>query len=44
MMIVKRVLRGILTLFITIVVVFALVRAVPGDPAQLLAGSDATEE
>lgn len=43
-MLIKRILRGMLTLAITVVVVFVLVRSVPGDPAELMAGSDATEQ
>ena len=43
-MLIKRILRGILTLAITVVVVFVLVRSVPGDPAELMAGGEATEQ
>ena len=43
-LIIKRVGRGILTLFITIVIVFTLIRSVPGDPAVIMAGADATDE
>ena len=35
----ERVLRGILTVFVTLTVVFLLIRLAPGDPASLLAGS-----
>lgn len=43
-LIIKRIGRGILTLFITVVIVFTLIRAVPGDPAVIMAGADATDE
>lgn len=43
-MILKRTLRGCLTLAIVTVIVFFLLRAVPGDTATMLAGADATEE
>ena len=43
-MILKRALRGLLTLVIVTVIVFALLRAVPGDAATMLAGADATPE
>ncbi len=43
-MILKRALRGALTLIIVTVIVFVLLRAVPGDAATMLAGSDATPE
>ncbi len=43
-MLAQRALRGVLTLLVTIVVVFALVHAVPGNPAYILLGNDATPE
>ncbi len=43
-MILKRVLRGLLTLAIVMVVVFVLLRSMPGDAATMLAGADATPE
>lgn len=35
----ERVLRGLLTIFVTLTVVFLLIRMAPGDPASILAGS-----
>lgn len=43
-MIIKRVLRGILTLAIVVCLIFILLRVVPGDPASMLAGPEASEE
>ena len=43
-MILKRALRGLLTLIIVTVLVFVLLRVVPGDAANMLAGGDATPE
>lgn len=43
-MVLKRLLRGALTLFIVVVLIFVLLRVVPGDPAAMLAGEDATPE
>lgn len=43
-MILTRLLRGLITLAIVTVLVFVLLRSVPGDMAAMLAGGDATEE
>ena len=43
-MILTRLLRGLITLAIVTVLVFILLRSVPGDMAAMLAGGDATEE
>lgn len=43
-MILKRVLRGLLTMAIVIVLIFFLMRIAPSDPATLLAGEEASEE
>ena len=43
-MILTRLLRGLVTLAIVTVLVFVLLRSVPGDTAAMLAGGDATEE
>lgn len=43
-LILKRTLRGCLTLVIVTVLVFVLLRVLPGDAATMLTGSDATEE
>lgn len=43
-MILKRLFRGVLTLVIVVVLIFVLLRVVPGDPAAMLAGEDATPE
>lgn len=43
-MIAKRLLRGALTVLIVVVLIFVLLRVVPGDPAALLAGENATDE
>lgn len=43
-MIVGRLLRGILTVAIVIILIFVLLRVVPGDPAAMLAGENATPE
>ncbi len=40
----RRLLQAIPTLFILIVFMFILVRVLPGDPARLIAGLEATEE
>lgn len=42
--IIKRVLQMIPTLFGVSIVVFILIHSVPGDPAQLIAGNDASEQ
>ncbi|MDR2981574.1 MAG: ABC transporter permease [Puniceicoccales bacterium] len=43
-LIVRRLFRGILTIVLTVIIVFTLIRSVPGDPAVIMAGSDATPE
>lgn len=43
-MIAKRLLRGLLTVAIVVVLIFVLLRVVPGDPASMLAGENATPE
>ena len=40
----RRLLLGLLTLFIVSVIVFAATQALPSDPAQAMLGRDATEE
>ena len=40
----KRVLIGILTLLAASLVVFAMLEVVPGDPARLMLGMNATED
>ena len=40
----SRLLQAIPVLFLTSVIVFLLIRAIPGDPALLLAGQSATEQ
>ncbi|WP_118134502.1 ABC transporter permease [Oceanicella sp. SM1341] len=40
----KRILMGLPTLFLVAVIVFALVRLIPGDPAQLMLGDLADEQ
>jgi peptide/nickel transport system permease protein len=42
--VIKRILSAIPTLFIVAVIVFVLIRLVPGNPAQLMLGDDATRE
>ncbi len=42
--IVKRILRGLLTILLAVVVIFFLMRVAPADPAVVLASEDATEE
>ena len=41
---VRRLLQILVVLFLASIVIFAIVRMIPGDPALNLAGSDATEE
>lgn len=43
-MIVKRLLRGALTVALVTVLIFIVLRVVPGDPVSMLAGEDASEE
>ena len=43
-MILKRLIRGVITVVLVTVLIFVLLRVVPGDPAALLAGDDATQE
>ena len=40
----KKLLEMLLTLFIVITIVFFLVRMIPGDPARMIAGEQATLE
>lgn len=42
--VVRRLLQAIPTLFILLIFMFILVRVLPGDPARLIAGLEATEE
>jgi peptide/nickel transport system permease protein len=39
---IRRALQGLLTLFIASVIIFGLLRLIPGDPAVILSGGDAT--
>ena len=41
---VRRFLEGILVVFLASIVIFLIIRLIPGDPAQQLAGDDATLE
>lgn len=43
-MIIKRILRGALTMVIVVLLIFVLLRVIPGNPAALLAGEEASEE
>lgn len=43
-MILKRLFRGLLTMIFVVVLIFALLRIAPGDPAAMMAGEYATEE
>lgn len=43
-MLITRVLRGILTVFLATLLVFMLLRVIPGDAATILAGPEATQE
>lgn len=43
-MVVKRFLRGVLTVIIVIILIFFVMRVAPSDPASLLAGPEASEE
>lgn len=43
-MVLKRILRGLLTIAIVVVLIFVVMRVAPSDPAALLAGPEATEE
>ena len=42
--VIRRVLLGLLTLFVVSVIVFAATQALPGDPAQAILGRNATPE
>ena len=41
---VRRFLEGLLVVFLASIVIFLMIRLIPGDPAQQLAGEDATPE
>ena len=43
-MLIVRLLRGLLTVFLATLLVFFLLRVIPGDAATMLAGPDATED
>lgn len=43
-MILRRLIRGVVTVMLVTILIFVLLRVVPGDPASLLAGDDATQE
>ncbi len=41
---IRRFLEGVLVVFLASIVIFLIIRLIPGDPAQQLAGEDATPE
>lgn len=40
----KRILRGLLTVVLTVIIIFFLMRVAPSDPARMMAAENATEE